>query len=68
MESAIQAMRGFLDDDESDGILLIDADHAFNRVKRSVALLKIHKIKVVRPKIWGSQPKSGDSKCVKLPV
>ena len=27
-------MRGFLDDDESDGILLIDADNAFNRVNQ----------------------------------
>jgi hypothetical protein len=31
-------MRGFLDDDESDGILLIDADNAFNRINRAVAL------------------------------
>ena len=38
VESAIHAMRGFLDDDASDGILLIDADNAFNRVNRAVAL------------------------------
>ena len=44
VKSAIHAMRGFLDDDESDGILLIDADNAFNRVNRSVALLNIQKI------------------------
>ncbi len=25
-------MRNFLDDDQSDGILLIDADNAFNRI------------------------------------
>jgi len=36
VESAIHAMRGFLKDDESDGILLIDADNAFNRVNRAV--------------------------------
>ena len=35
VESAIHAMKGFLDDDESDGVLLIDA---FNRVNRGVAL------------------------------
>ena len=44
VESAIHAMRGFLDDDESDGILLIDADNAFNRVNRSVALRNIQTI------------------------
>jgi len=41
VESAIHAMRGFLDDDSSDGILLIDADNAFNRVNRAVALWNI---------------------------
>jgi hypothetical protein len=41
VESAIHAMRGFLDDDESDGILLIDADNAFNRVNRAVALWNV---------------------------
>ena len=44
VESAIHAMRGFLDDDESDGILLIDADNAFNRVNRAVALWNIQYI------------------------
>jgi len=43
VESAIHAMRGFLDDDDSDGILLIDADNAFNRVNRAVALRNIQK-------------------------
>ena len=41
VESAIHAMRGFLDDDESDGILLIDADNAFNRVNRATALWNV---------------------------
>jgi hypothetical protein len=41
VESAIHAMRGFLDDDSSDGILLIDADNAFNRVNRAVALWNV---------------------------
>ena len=34
-------MRGFLDNDDSDGILLIDAENAFNRVNRAVALWNI---------------------------
>src|SRR5690348_376372 len=38
VEAAIHAMRDFLDDDSSDGILLIDADNAFNR---SVALWNV---------------------------
>jgi hypothetical protein len=41
VESAIHAIRGFLDDDSSDGILLIDADNAFNRVNRGVALWNV---------------------------
>src|SRR5579872_6097995 len=41
VESAIHAMRGFLDSDESDGILLIDADNAFNRVNRAAALWNV---------------------------
>ena len=44
VESAIHAMKGFLDDDESDGILLIDADNAFNRVNRGVALWNVQYI------------------------
>ena len=34
-------MRDFLDDDSSDGILLIDADNAFNRINRAVALWNV---------------------------
>ena len=34
-------MRGFLDEDDSDGILLIDADNAFNRVNRATALRNV---------------------------
>ena len=41
VESAIHAMRDFLVDDSSDGILLIDADNAFNRVNRAVALWNV---------------------------
>ena len=41
VESAIHAMRDFLNDDSSDGILLIDADNAFNRVNRAVALWNV---------------------------
>jgi len=41
VEAAIHAMRDFLNDDSSDGILLIDADNAFNRVNRSVALWNV---------------------------
>ena len=41
VESAIHTMRNFLDDDSSDGILLIDADNAFNRVNRKVALWNV---------------------------
>ena len=44
VKSAIHAMRGFLVDDDSDGILLINDDNAFNRVNRAVALRKIHRI------------------------
>ena len=41
VESAIHAVRDFLDDDSSDGILLIDADNAFNRIHRAVALWNV---------------------------
>ena len=41
VEAAIHAMRGFLDEDSSEGILLIDADNAFNRLNRGVALWNI---------------------------
>jgi len=41
VEAAIHAMREFLAQDDNDGILLIDADNAFNRVNRAVALWNI---------------------------
>ena len=41
VESAIHAMRSIFEDEESDGVLLIDADNAFNRVNRAVALWNI---------------------------
>ena len=41
VESAIHAMRSFISDDDSYGILLIDADNAFNRINRSAALWNI---------------------------
>ena len=41
VESAVHAMRDFLNDDSSDGILLIDADNAFNRINRAVALWNV---------------------------
>ena len=53
VEAAIHSMRDFLDDDRSDGILLIDADNAFNRINRSVALWNIQYIKLI---LTRSQP------------
>ena len=41
VESAIHSMRAFLAEEDSDGILLIDADNAFNRINRKVALWNI---------------------------
>ena len=41
VQSAIHAMKKFFTDDDSDGILLIDADNAFNRINRKVALWNI---------------------------
>ena len=43
VELSLRFMRceDFSDDDDSDGILLIDADNAFNRVNRAVALWNI---------------------------
>lgn len=40
-ESAIHVMRDFLDDDQSDGILLIDAENIFNRVDRATGLWNV---------------------------
>ena len=40
-EKVQEAMRNFIDDDQSDGILLIDADNAFNRVNRATALWNV---------------------------
>jgi hypothetical protein len=37
-EAAIHAMTQMFNDDESDGLLLVDADNAFNRVNRAVSL------------------------------
>ena len=44
IEAAIHAMRDFLASDENDGILLIDADNAFNRVNRAAALWNVQYI------------------------
>ena len=44
VEAAIHAMREFLSRDDNDGILLIDADNAFNRVNRAVALWNVQYI------------------------
>ena len=41
VEAAIHAMREFLAQDDNDGILMIDADNAFNRVNRAVALWNV---------------------------
>ena len=41
VEAAVHAMKKFFDNDDSDGFLLIDADNAFNRVNRAVALWNI---------------------------
>ena len=38
VEAAIHAMRKFLESGDNDGILLIDADNAFNRINRQTAL------------------------------
>ena len=41
IEAAVHAMRTMLSDDTSEGVLLIDADNAFNRINRSAALWNV---------------------------
>ena len=41
VEAAIHAMRNFFNNEKSDGILLIDADNAFNRINRQAALWNV---------------------------
>ena len=41
VEAAIHSMRSFFSDDDNDGILLIDADNAFNRINRATALWNV---------------------------
>ena len=41
VESAVHSMRAFLEEDDSDGILLMNVDNAFNRLNRNVALWNI---------------------------
>ena len=40
-EAAIHAMKELFCDDESEGVLLVDADNAFNRLNRKVALWNV---------------------------
>ena len=47
-EAAIHALRMVFDEDDCDGILLVDADNAFNRINRQVLL---HNIKIVCPEL-----------------
>ena len=46
VEAAIHALRTMYEDEDTHGILLIDADNAFNRLNRKVAL---HNTSVVCP-------------------
>ena len=41
VEAAVHAMRKIFDDSETEAILLVDADNAFNRLNRRVTLLNI---------------------------
>ena len=41
VEAAIHAMRQTFEADATDGVLLVDADNAFNRVNRELALRNI---------------------------
>ena len=47
-EAAIHAMRNIFDSDGCDGVILVDASNAFNRLNRQVAL---HNIQITAPKI-----------------
>ena len=49
IEAAIHAMRGKFGDDESEGILLVDAENAFNKLNRKTAL---QNIKVLCPPFY----------------
>ena len=46
VEGAIHALRNMFDDTDNEGILLVDADNAFNRLNRKVAL---HNTSVICP-------------------
>ena len=45
-EAAIHAMKTIFDDEESDGVILVDASNAFNSMNRMVAL---HNVRVICP-------------------
>ncbi|XP_066925323.1 uncharacterized protein [Clytia hemisphaerica] len=47
-EAAVHAMRTLFEEENCDGILLVDADNAFNRINRRVM---IHNIQIVCPEI-----------------
>ena len=49
VEAAIHALRTMYEDEDTHGILLIDADNAFNRLNRKVAL---HNTSVVCPELY----------------
>ena len=41
VEAAIHALRRLYEDDDTEAVILVDADNAFNRMNRSVALNNI---------------------------
>ena len=45
-EAAIHSMRQIFEQDETDGVVLVDASNAFNRINRNVAL---HNIRITAP-------------------